>query len=81
MSFFPLQARKILRHPAAFTFQTLKAFKANQGMLLAGAVAYYALLSIVPLLILITIALAHWIERAVEDGRRRATARSLGPWD
>ena len=65
MSFFPLQARKILRHPAAFTFQTLKAFKANQGMLLAGAVAYYALLSIVPLLILITIALAHWIDAAL----------------
>jgi membrane protein len=62
---FPPQARKILRHPAAFTLQTLKAFKANQGLLLAGAVAYYALLSIVPLLILITIALAHWINPAL----------------
>ena len=62
LSIFPTQARKILRHPGAFALQTLKAFKANQGLLLAGAVAYYALLSIVPLLILITIALAHWIE-------------------
>jgi membrane protein len=62
---FPPQARKILRHPGAFALQTLKAFKANQGLLLAGAVAYYALLSIVPLLILITIALAHWIEPAL----------------
>jgi len=65
LSLFPPQARKILRHPAAFSLQTLKAFKANQGLLLAGAVAYYALLSIVPLLILITIVLAHWIEPAL----------------
>ena len=41
----------VLGHPAAFGWQTLKAFRANQGLLLAGAVAYYALLSIVPLLI------------------------------
>ncbi len=65
MRIFPPQARKILRHPGAFALQTLKAFKANQGLLLAGAVAYYALLSIVPLLILITIALAHWIHPAL----------------
>jgi YihY family inner membrane protein len=42
-----------------FAWQTLKAFKANQGLLLAGAVAYYALLSIVPLLILVGIVLSH----------------------
>jgi membrane protein len=64
MRVFPPQARKILRHPGAFTLQTLKAFKANQGLLLAGAVAYYALLSIVPLTILIAIALSHWIDPA-----------------
>jgi membrane protein len=64
MRLFPPQARKILAHPGAFTLQTLKAFKANQGLLLAGAVAYYALLSLVPLMILIAIALAHWIDPA-----------------
>jgi membrane protein len=64
MRFLPTQARLILRHPGAFLLQTLKAFKANQGLLLAGAVAYYALLSIVPLMILIAIALSHWIEPA-----------------
>jgi membrane protein len=64
MRLFPPQARKILTHPGAFTLQTLKAFKANQGLLLAGAVAYYALLSLVPLMILIAIALAHWIDPA-----------------
>ncbi len=54
----------VLRHPAAFAWQTLKAFRANQGLLLAGAVAYYALLSIVPLLILIVIALSHVVDQA-----------------
>jgi membrane protein len=47
-----------------FIVGTLKAFKANQGLLLAGAVAYYALLSIIPLLILIAIALSHVVGEA-----------------
>ena len=34
----------ILKNPVAFTLQVLKAFQANQGLLLAGAVAYYALI-------------------------------------
>jgi membrane protein len=58
-------ARKIMRHPGKFAWQALKAFKANQGLLLAGAVAYYALLSVVPLLILIAIALSHFIDPAM----------------
>ena len=49
----------VLKNPLAFALQVLKAFQANQGLLLAGAVAYYALLSIVPLLILMVIALSH----------------------
>jgi len=47
----------------AFAIQTLRAFRANQGVLLAGAVAYYTLLSIVPLLILTVIALSHVIDQ------------------
>ncbi|HEU5294510.1 MAG TPA: YihY/virulence factor BrkB family protein [Burkholderiaceae bacterium] len=46
----------------SFALRTVKAFRANQGLLLAGAVAYYSLLSIVPLLILIVIALSHVID-------------------
>lgn len=57
-------AQQILKHPGAFAAQTLRAFRANQGLLLAGAVAYYALLSIVPLLILIVIALSSVIDPA-----------------
>jgi membrane protein len=58
------QAAHIASHPADFALATLKAFRANQGLLLAGAVAYYALLSIVPLLILIVIALSHLIDQS-----------------
>lgn len=57
-------AAQIARHPAAFALRVLRAFRANQGLLLAGAVAYYALLSIVPLLILTVIALSHLIDQA-----------------
>jgi membrane protein len=44
--------------------RTLKGFRANQGLLLAGAVAYYALLSIVPMLIMTVIALSRFVEQA-----------------
>jgi YihY family inner membrane protein len=54
---------RALKHPGAFAVQTLKSFRANQGLLLAGAVAYYALLSIVPLMILTVIALSHFIDQ------------------
>ena len=53
--------RQCLAHPRAFAWRVLSGFRANQGLLLAGAVAYYALLSIVPLLILSVIALSHLI--------------------
>ncbi|MBU1361022.1 MAG: YihY/virulence factor BrkB family protein [Gammaproteobacteria bacterium] len=57
-------ASPLLRHPFRFIWEALKAFRANQGLLLAGAVAYYALLSIVPLLIVSVIALSHFINQA-----------------
>jgi membrane protein len=57
-------AAHVLAHPGAFIWQSLKGFRANQGLLLAGAVAYYALLSIVPLLVLAVIALSQFIDQA-----------------
>ena len=63
MAFINPQADYVLAHPGAFAVRVLKAFRANQGLLLAGAVAYYALLSIVPLLILVAIALSHVIDQ------------------
>lgn len=55
------QLRRVLRHPLAFTKQVMREFGANQGLLLAGAVAYYALLSLVPLLILSVIVLSQFV--------------------
>ncbi|MCU4122287.1 YihY/virulence factor BrkB family protein [Variovorax sp. N23] len=53
----------VLQHPFRFLWSAVKGFKANQGLLLAGAVAYYALLSMVPLLILSVIVLSHVIDQ------------------
>jgi membrane protein len=58
------QPAHLLQHPGRFALQVLKAFRANQGLLLAGAVAYYTLLSMVPLAILMVIALSHVIDQA-----------------
>ena len=58
------QAAYVFNHPGAFAMRIFKGFRANQGLLLAGAVAYYALLSIVPLLILMAIALSHVIDQS-----------------
>ncbi len=52
----------VAANPGTFMRQVLKGFQANQGLLLAGAVAYYALLSVVPLLILTVIALARVLD-------------------
>ena len=61
MPFTDTRAAQVLKDPWAFARRTLRSFRAHQGMLLAGAVAYYALLSIVPLLILSVIALSHFV--------------------
>ncbi|MBG9387353.1 YihY/virulence factor BrkB family protein [Caenimonas aquaedulcis] len=63
MSLLSPAVAHILKSPGAFAWRVLKAFKKNQGLLLAGAVAYYALLSVVPLLILAVIALSHVIDQ------------------
>jgi len=48
----------VLENPVHFTGRVISGFRANQGLLLAGAVAYYTLLSIVPMLALILIVLS-----------------------
>lgn len=55
----------MLTNPATFAWRVLRSFQANQGLLLAGAVAYYALLSVLPLLILTVIALSQVMDRDV----------------
>jgi YihY family inner membrane protein len=55
------------RYPAVdrtlgFLLRVVRGFMRNQGLLLSGAVAYYTLLSIVPLSIIALIVLTHFIE-------------------
>ena len=52
-----------LSNPGTFMLRAIRAFRANQGLLLAGAVAYYTLLSIVPVLILMLIVLSRVIDQ------------------
>ncbi len=46
----------------SFLLRVVRGFRRNQGLLLSGAVAYYTLLSIVPMSILALIVLTHFIE-------------------
>ena len=52
---------QVLAHPLAFVLAVLGSFRKHQGFLLAGAIAYNALLSLVPLLILCVIALSNLV--------------------
>lgn len=54
----------VASHPLEFVLQCIRGFRANQGLLLAGAVAYYSLLSLVPLLMLVVVVLSHWLDPA-----------------
>lgn len=65
MSAPPSPLRYVLHHPAAFLWQVVRAFRDNQGLLLAGAVAYYTLLSIVPMFALLLILLSQLLEPAL----------------
>ena len=53
----------IVGHLFSFLLQVVRNFKQNQGLLLSGAIAYYTLLSIVPLSTLILILLSHFMEQ------------------
>lgn len=58
-------ASRVLANPGGFALAVLRQFRANQGLLLAGAVAYYALLSLVPLLILLVLGLSQLFDQSV----------------
>jgi membrane protein len=53
---------KVLQHPGKFAWRVLRCFRANQGFLLASAVAFNTLLSILPLIILLLIALTRVVD-------------------
>jgi membrane protein len=58
-------ALRVLEHPGTFALRVLRSFRANQGFLLASAVAFNTLLSILPLLILLLIALTRFVDEAL----------------
>ena len=57
--------RIVFAHPGQFALDVIKSFMDNQGLLLAGAVAYYTLLSIIPVLALWLIVLSQIIETPI----------------
>ncbi len=56
--------RKVINQPGHFTLQVLKAFQKNQGLLLSGALAYYILLSVIPLFTFLLLMLSHVLDEA-----------------
>jgi YihY family inner membrane protein len=64
MSIISKTDQQLIFHPLDFTLAVLRNFSKNQGLLLAGAVAYYALLSLLPMIILLVLGLSHWVDQA-----------------
>ena len=58
------RAAHVLRNPGNFALRVVRTFRKNQGLLLAGSVAYYSLLSLIPFLILMLIALSPVIDQS-----------------
>ena len=56
------RARSVMNDPLQFVKQVLNGFRANQGFLLSGAIAYYTLLSIIPMMALILVVLSQFDE-------------------
>jgi len=63
MSAGPSPLSYVVSHPWRFLFGVLRGFRDNQGLLLAGAVAYYTLLSIIPVFALVLIVLSQFVEQ------------------
>ena len=59
----PSPLNYVLSHPRHFLIAVIKGFRDNQGLLLAGAVAYYTLLSIIPVFALVLIVLSQFLEQ------------------
>lgn len=69
----------LVRHLARFVARVTRAFIRNRGLLLASAVGYNALLSIVPLLAISLVALSHFADERVALQIVVGRARSLLP--
>ena len=54
------RAAIVMKDPLLFARRVLNGFRANQGFLLSGAIAYYTLLSIIPMMALILVVLSQF---------------------
>jgi YihY family inner membrane protein len=68
--------QQLITHPLDFALTVLRNFGRNQGLLLAGAVAYYGLLSLLPMISLSVLGLSRW----VDQGELLATLRRYLEW-
>jgi YihY family inner membrane protein len=62
MKILSSRVRYVLDRPWRFVSRVVTGFRANQGFLLAGAVAYYTLLSIIPMFAIILLLLSQFRE-------------------
>lgn len=60
-----LKHRRFVADALRLLLRTVRGFQRNQCLLLAGAIAYYGLLSVIPLLVLSALAVAHFVEPAL----------------
>ena len=58
----PSRLNEIISHPLNFLLRVLAGFRANQGFLLSGAVAYYTLLSVIPMFALMLVVLSQVVD-------------------
>lgn len=58
----PAALAYVISRPGGFARDVLRGFRDNQGLLLAGSVAYYTLLSIIPLFALLLIVLSQFFD-------------------
>ena len=54
----------VATQPRSFALQVLRAFRKNQGLLLSGALAYYILLSVIPLFTFLLLMLSHVVDQS-----------------
>ena len=69
----------VLSHPRRFLIDVIKGFRNNQGLLLAGAVAYYMLLSIIPVFALVLIVLSQFLEQELLLGTVSTVLNMVAP--
>lgn len=79
MTMLSPQARYVLDHPWRFASRVFASFRANQGFLLAGAVAYNTLLSIVPMFAVILVLLSQVRDASTLLGNMDEYLRLVAP--